>query len=553
MRIQLQSIMLPDSAVCDVRELYYHENVDEIIFDGYFNGFYLKKRRKYCSYDKYFLRLHLHGYEELMLFSGENVLGQFQLESEEGEYVFELPETADATEVCFSLKKSRVWTEADRMVSGYYEGEISEAAIHNVRIAVDICTYKREGCLLKTIQLLQERVLERTELQVSDAVDIYIIDNAGTLVNADLMISPKLQDRIFLIPNKNVGGSGGFTRGMLEVMAAKKQRSYTHILLMDDDARPFTDMLLRLYGILRGLRPEWLEMTIGGSLLSEETPWQLSAAGEWWENGYTAENDRVGCDLRNVEEMRKRKLSEPQDEYKLYSGWWLCCYSLRTVREDNLPCPFFLHHDDIEYGMRNAEKGIAFFNGINVWHRTVMAALPGVNSYYDTRNSLHEMAMQNVGISHAVRFLVKKFMGCVLRYEYCDAALVVKGIRDYRRGLRWLVNLDAEAYHGKLRDLTQRPIREAAFMEAAADSKVEKLLPGDSFKKWRQKKSVLLKLSESHGLLLQRRLLNAIHYSLHFSLELFWLAVGYKSNNEKIRSEKSKAVSAFTWKYMLEV
>lgn len=210
-----------------------------------------------------------------------------------------------------------------------------------MRIAVDICTYKREECLLKTIQLLQKHVLERTELQVSDAVDIYVVDNAKTLTNADLRISKKLQDRIFLIPNKNTGGSGGFTRGMLEVLAAKKERAYSHILLMDDDARSFTDMLLRLHGILCGLRPEWQEMTIGGSLLSEEVPWKLSAAGEWWQNGYTAENNKTDCDLRDIEERRRRKLAEPQDEYKLYSGWWLCCYSLQTVREDNLPCPFF--------------------------------------------------------------------------------------------------------------------------------------------------------------------------------------------------------------------
>lgn len=553
MRIQLQSIMLPDSVVCDVQELYYHENTDEVIFDGYFNGFYLKKRRKYCNYDKYFLRIHLHGYEELVLFSSEKVLGRFRLEPEEREYIFEIPETADAAEVCFSLKKSRAWTDADRVISGYYEGEITEAAIHDVRIAVDICTYKREECLLKTIQLLQTRVLKRTELQVSDAVDIYIIDNARTLTNADLMMSKELQDRIFLIPNKNTGGSGGFTRGMLEVLEAKKERSYTHILLMDDDARPFTDMLLRLYGILCGLRPEWQEMTIGGSLLSEETPWQLSAAGEWWQNGYTAENNRTGCDLRDVEEGRQRNLAEPKDEFKLYSGWWLCCYSLRTVREDNLPCPFFLHHDDIEYGMRNAEKGIAFFNGINVWHRTVMAASPGVNSYYDTRNSLYEMAVQDVGISHAVRFLVKKFMGCVLRYEYFDAALVVKGIRDYRRGLRWLVNLDAEAYHGKLQDLTQKPIREEAFMGATADSKLETILLGDSFKKWRHKKSVLLKLSENQGLLLQRSLMKAICQSLCFCTELGFLGIRYKNSNKKIREEKATIINAAMWRHVLKM
>lgn len=122
MRIQLQSIMFPDSAVCDVQELYYHENGNEIIFDGYFNAFYLKKRRKYCSYAKYFLRIHLHGYEELVLFSSEKVLEQFRLESEEQEYVFEIPETADAAEICFSLKKA----EAGQKPTEWYPDTMKE-------------------------------------------------------------------------------------------------------------------------------------------------------------------------------------------------------------------------------------------------------------------------------------------------------------------------------------------------------------------------------------------------------------------------------------------
>ena len=38
--------------------------------------------------------------------------------------------------------------------------------------------------------------------------------------------------------------------------------------------------------------------------------------------------------------------------------------SLNLVRPDNLPIPLFLHHDDIEFGIRNQKAGIVFLNGL---------------------------------------------------------------------------------------------------------------------------------------------------------------------------------------------
>ena len=50
--------------------------------------------------------------------------------------------------------------------------------------------------------------------------------------------------------------------------------------------------------------------------------------------------------------------------------------SLDVVTRDNLPIPLFLHHDDIEYGIRNQAHGIAFLNGIGVWHKGFEQTFP---------------------------------------------------------------------------------------------------------------------------------------------------------------------------------
>ena len=67
--VQLQSILFPDSHVCQVEELYFHrynqiQETERIDFDGYFNLFYIEKRKKYTQIEELSLQLTLYGYKE---------------------------------------------------------------------------------------------------------------------------------------------------------------------------------------------------------------------------------------------------------------------------------------------------------------------------------------------------------------------------------------------------------------------------------------------------------------------------------------------------------
>ena len=55
-------------------------------------------------------------------------------------------------------------------------------------------------------------------------VSLNVVDNSQNL--------PEI-DGVNIIPNENLGGSGGFTRGLMHL---KENGSYTHCLFMDDDA-----------------------------------------------------------------------------------------------------------------------------------------------------------------------------------------------------------------------------------------------------------------------------------------------------------------------------
>ncbi len=70
-----------------------------------------------------------------------------------------------------------------------------------------------------------------------------------------------------------------------------------------------------------------------------------------------------------------------------YSGWWFACFPMEFVQKEK-PLPFFLHCDDVEYGLRLGTVPMAL-NGIQVWHETYEYRQSPVITYYDVRNSLY--------------------------------------------------------------------------------------------------------------------------------------------------------------------
>ncbi len=83
-----------------------------------------------------------------------------------------------------------------------------------------------------------------------------------------------------------------------------------------------------------------------------------------------------------------------ENEGAEYGGWWFACYPMEFV-EKNRPLPFFLHCDDVEYGLRHGGTPI-ILNGIQVWHETYEYRQSAVMAYYDTRNALIVNRLRNL-------------------------------------------------------------------------------------------------------------------------------------------------------------
>ena len=100
--------------------------------------------------------------------------------------------------------------------------------IRPVKIGIDICTFRREEYVQKTLEKLQKRVFSQENLQVSSKAEVYIIDNARTLEanEAIQLLAQQMKETVHIVSNRNVGGSGGFTRGMIEILQSKTEKKF---------------------------------------------------------------------------------------------------------------------------------------------------------------------------------------------------------------------------------------------------------------------------------------------------------------------------------------
>ncbi len=475
MEIQLQSILMPRSGISNIEELYCHNCMNRIDFDGYFNLFYIKKRKTYSRITNLHLFLRLIGYDRLILMHDQEVIKEEILDPyTEKEYVTEFPYSRYEEGVFwFSLVEKGENTQ--KKLEGWYGAEIEAEQCLTVNIGIDICTYRRELYVERNLTMLAE--LMESGQAVSPHIQVYVVDNGGTLEGRSSLqeILDRTAGRIQIIPNRNTGGSGGFTRGMLEVLEDREKRQFTHILLADDDATMEPDAFVRLYGLLVTLRPEWRDVTVGGSMMREDCPHMLFCAGERWENGSVIQPEQ-DLDMRLFSNALSPYLADTGHEREWYSGWWFCCYSLNVARKDNLPLPLFLHHDDIEFGLRNQDKGVIFLNGIGVWHKGADLTFSGSNLYYDTRNNLIELALHGTGDikKTALKIVLRSVTSAAIWMRCKDAAIVYQGVLDFLKGPQWLARKKPEKIHEKIRGMcyNPRPVDEVIKELSGKDRKI---------------------------------------------------------------------------------
>ena len=159
--MRLQNIRFPEPDICREEELYFHRNGEWIDFNGYFNLFYIEKRKKYTNQETLTLHLEVDDCQAVRLMHDETMIREIELSGQPEPLTLEFPyQETDKGVFWFSVKPGISSKSAVPQLSGWYEGKCQEEK--PVRIAAVVCTFKREPYVLRNLKSVL-RFLERPE------------------------------------------------------------------------------------------------------------------------------------------------------------------------------------------------------------------------------------------------------------------------------------------------------------------------------------------------------------------------------------------------------
>ena len=78
--MKLQSLLYPTKQICNEEALYLHREGSLLLFDGFFNLFYLEKHHKYCDIESLSLELYIKGIKKLQIMHDRDVIDEIVIE-----------------------------------------------------------------------------------------------------------------------------------------------------------------------------------------------------------------------------------------------------------------------------------------------------------------------------------------------------------------------------------------------------------------------------------------------------------------------------------------
>lgn len=311
---------------------------------------------------------------------------------------------------------------------GGYIGITEKSCVPNaIELAVGTTTMKKEAFITKNVKALYEEILSSDD-EISRHFHIHVVDNGRTLKREDFPEHPA----IALHPNKNVGGSGGFARGMIE--ALHQTPGATHVLLMDDDVLVIPDSIYRIYQLLRFMKEKYRDSFIEGAMLYyEDRSRQHEDIGTVSEEALFRPLKPQYC-LTGLDAVLSNERQFPKHPNQ-YGAWWCCCIPATQIEKNGLPLPLFIRGDDAEYGLR-CKPDIITMNGICIWHMGFSAKFnSSFDLYQPVRNFFISRAttgtFQNVNV---LRNFVHKFRMAMFSFNYNAAELLIRAMEDYLKG-----------------------------------------------------------------------------------------------------------------------
>ncbi|MGW5050749.1 glycosyltransferase [Actinokineospora sp. NPDC004072] len=451
----LQRVIMPrDSDPLDVRPLYLdepdnvHSHVSSrvavtvptsarVSFASYFNAFPASYWKRWTRVTEVTLRMRVRGGGRVDLYRSKPNGDQVHVLGEAVRSGEEWTELALPVDLAPFEDGGWIWFDAftdDQAL------EIADAAwttslvLPPRKLSIGTTTFNRNDDLVSTLLALSEdpKVLDLVaHVFVADQGSKRVKDHPGFAEASD-----RLGGRLQLIEQGNLGGSGGFSRGLFESL---EHTDVDQIMLMDDDIALEPDSILRASAFAAAAANP---LIVGSQMLNLQAKARLHSMGEVIDRGAVVwraapgavtDHDFGSRSLRDTPELHRRIDAS-------YNGWWMCLFPREVVEANGLPLPLFIKWDDAEYSMRALDRGVPTVTlpGSAVWHMpwTDKNDLSDWTVYYHLRNRLVVAALYT---DHDLRkTLLKQGLRATIRrllsMEYSAIAVELKAIEDFLAG-----------------------------------------------------------------------------------------------------------------------
>ncbi|WP_394955835.1 glycosyltransferase [Scardovia wiggsiae] len=304
-------------------------------------------------------------------------------------------------------------------------------------LSVAITTFNRAPYCLNQLRTLANAPELRRRIDT-----VYCVDQGTDRVESQPgfeQVSAELGGQLSYICQRNLGGSGGYSRGMYETVKAGRS---DYVLLPDDDAVSEPESILRAVQFEDyAVKP----LLVGGAMFHLDNRTVLYTQGErinssrMWNMpsaGLDYNFDFAASPLRDAPERHQRVDSD-------YNGWWMCLIPVAVLREIGLSQPFFIKFDDIEFCLRARRHGCptVCLPGVAVWHQAWHDKDPtrGWEEYFIQRNRWISALL--CFPDHPPRMVLENLRwdaSVSLRFLYSALALHTMGLKDILKGPEYI-------------------------------------------------------------------------------------------------------------------
>jgi galactofuranosylgalactofuranosylrhamnosyl-N-acetylglucosaminyl-diphospho-decaprenol beta-1,5/1,6-galactofuranosyltransferase len=293
--------------------------------------------------------------------------------------------------------------------------------------AIAICTFNRPVDCANTLAAIAD---DKGLLDEIDA--IYVVDQ-GTQAVADQPlfnhVAAQIGDKLVYLQQANLGGSGGFTRGLYEISSVS---DHANVILMDDDILCEPEAVLRL-NAFANLTPT--PTIVGAQMLNLKNPRYLHVGAEEV-NLTTLKPGRWAPNSLHSSDMVKHKQKKRTDAQ--YNGWWTCLIPAELIAAVGLPLPIFIKWDDVEYSLRAGAAGFPTVTLPNagVWHAEFhWKDLDDWTHYFIVRNSLITAALHSdIDVSPTGTILARVIAEAIISMRYGLAHTMIRALEDFLKG-----------------------------------------------------------------------------------------------------------------------